>query len=164
MSLFALDLVRSAEALLASCRVKKLKITTAESCTGGLVAGLLTSIGGSSDVFERGFVTYSNDAKTAMLGVSLQTLKTHGAVSAQCAREMADGALRHSKADVAVSITGIAGPAGGSPEKPIGLVHFGCAGPNGRIDEERRFDALGRDGIRLASVEFAIKLLQAQVE
>jgi nicotinamide-nucleotide amidase len=164
MSLFAPDLVRSAEALLAACRVKKLKITTAESCTGGLLAGLLTSIGGSSDVFERGFVTYSNESKMEMLGVSAQTLEKHGAVSAACAREMADGARRHSKADVSLSITGIAGPSGGSPEKPIGLVHFGCVGPNGKIDEVQRFDALGRDGIRLASVEFAVKLLQAQVE
>jgi nicotinamide-nucleotide amidase len=164
MTLFAPHLMRSAEALLDACRTKKLKIATAESCTGGLLAGLLTSIGGSSDVFERGFVTYSNDAKNEMLGVSAATLETYGAVSAPSAREMADGALKHARADIALSITGVAGPSGGSPEKPIGLVFFGCSGPNGKIVEEKRFDALGRDGIRLASIEFAVEILRAQVE
>jgi nicotinamide-nucleotide amidase len=162
MSLFAAELVQPAEALLASCRAKRLKIATAESCTGGLVAGLLTSISGSSEVFDRGFVTYSNDAKRDMLGVELQTLVEKGAVSAECAREMAHGALKRSDASIAVSVTGIAGPAGGSPEKPIGLVYFACGSRKAIIVEEKRFGALGRDGIRLASVAFAVDLLAAQ--
>lgn len=162
MSLFSRELVSNAEDLLASCRAKKLRIATAESCTGGLVAGLLTSIAGSSDVFDRGFVTYSNDAKKDMLGVELQTLKERGAVSAQCAREMAEGALRRSDADIAVSVTGIAGPGGGSPEKPVGLVYFCVLGPAGASPIEKRFGALTRDDIRLASVEVALDLLLAQ--
>ncbi len=162
MSLFPHELVGSADALIASCRAKRLKIATAESCTGGLVASLLTSIAGSSDVFDRGFITYSNDAKMDMLGVELQTLKQNGAVSAECAREMAQGALGHSDADISVSVTGIAGPSGGSPGKPVGLVYFCAAGPAGTCPMEKRFGALTRDDIRLASVEVALKLLRAQ--
>jgi nicotinamide-nucleotide amidase len=162
MSLFSSELVQSAEALMASCRSKGLKIAAAESCTGGLVAGLLTSISGSSDVFDRGFVTYSNDSKMDMLGVELQTLKQYGAVSAQCAREMVQGALNHSKADVAVSVTGIAGPSGGTREKPIGLVYFACGVRQCLVVEEKRFGALSRNGIRIASVAFALELLHVQ--
>lgn len=104
-----------------------LKVATAESCTGGMIAAALTDIAGSSAVFERGFVTYSNEAKVEMLGVDAALLAQHGAVSEETARAMAEGALAHSRADVAVAVTGIAGPDGGSPEKPVGLVHFGAA-------------------------------------
>jgi nicotinamide-nucleotide amidase len=140
-----------------------LKLATAESCTGGLVAGLLTSIAGSSDIFDRGFVTYSNQAKMEMLGVQPHTLERHGAVSLECAREMATGAMRNSQAHIAIAITGIAGPSGGSPEKPIGLVYFACGCLEDLVVEEKHFDALGRNDIRLAAVAFAIDLLVAQV-
>jgi PncC family amidohydrolase len=108
-------------------RSKKLKLTTAESCTGGLISAAITEVAGSSDIFDRGFVTYSNEAKIAMLGVSLITLETYGAVSEQTAGEMVKGALKNSLSDVAVSVTGIAGPSGGTPEKPVGLVYIGIA-------------------------------------
>ncbi len=117
----------AARRLLELCRAQGLRIATAESCTGGLVAGALTEITGSSDVLDRGFVTYSNDAKAAMLGVPRELISHHGAVSEEVARAMAEGALAHSGAELAVAITGIAGPNGGSAEKPVGLVHFGCA-------------------------------------
>jgi len=119
----------AAEALLATCRRKKLMLATAESCTGGLVAGALTEIAGSSDVVDRGFVTYSNEAKQQMLGVSPTTLRDYGAVSRQTAEEMARGAIAHSNAQLAVAITGIAGPGGGSAEKPVGLVWLSVAAP-----------------------------------
>ena len=109
------------------CRTRGLNLATAESCTGGLVAAALTEIAGSSDVVDRGFVTYSNEAKQAMLGVPTATLKRYGAVSAQTAAAMAAGALKNSPADVAVAITGIAGPGGGTKQKPVGLVHFAAA-------------------------------------
>ncbi len=155
-------LLARAATLLDLCRARGLKLAAAESCTGGLVAALLTEIPGSSDVVERGFVTYSNEAKRELLGVAEATLAVHGAVSAPTAREMAEGALRASQAAIAVSITGVAGPGGGSPEKPVGLVHFGCAGPGGRFAAaERRFGDLGRSAVRLASVEQALELLEA---
>ena len=118
-------LVAQAAALLAACRERGLKIATAESCTGGLIAAILTEVPGSSDVVERGFVTYSNEAKTEMLGVPAALVEQHGAVSA-VARAMAEGALAHSRADIVVSVTGVAGPGGGTPLKPVGLVHFGA--------------------------------------
>ena len=159
-SVFPEPLLASTRALLDLCRVRALKIATAESCTGGLVAGLLTEIAGSSDVVDRGFVTYSNDAKRELIGVRAETLATHGAVSEETAREMAQGALQHSRADIAVSITGIAGPGGGSAEKPVGLVHFACYGPGSRqMAVERRFGDLGRGAIRLAAVAEALALL-----
>ena len=128
---------------------------------GRIVAALLTEIAGSSDVVERGFVTYSNDAKQDLLGVSAQTLASEGAVSQAAAREMALGALARSRADVAVSITGVAGPGGGSLTKPVGLVHFGCAQRGGAVTTvERRFGDLGRGAVRLASVEQAISMLE----
>ncbi len=143
------------------CRAQ-LMIATAESCTGGLVAAAITDISGSSAVLDRGFVTYSNAAKMAMLGVASATLERSGAVSEQTAREMAVGALARSNAHVAVSITGIAGPNGGSPEKPVGLVHFACAVKTGAVAHvERRFGALTRSEIRSASVEQALQLLIA---
>ncbi len=149
-----------AAGLLAACRAAGLRVACAESCTGGLVAAAITEIPGSSDVFERGFVTYSNLAKVEMLGVSESTLHAFGAVSRDVALEMAQGALARSKADLAVAVTGIAGPGGGSEEKPVGLVHFGCAARNGEARHvERRFGALARAEIRAAAVEQALALL-----
>lgn len=136
-------------------------IATAESCTGGMVAAALTDIAGSSAVFDRGFVTYSNAAKVAMLSVAEATLAAHGAVSAETAREMAEGARRHSGVDVAVSITGIAGPGGGSPDKPVGLVHFACTGPGGTRHREERFGDQDRAAIRQASTIVALEMLLA---
>ncbi len=162
--MFADKILKLAESVLAEARAKNLKIVTAESCTGGLVAGVLTEIAGSSDVFERGFVTYSNDAKQECLGVIDDTLDKFGAVSASTAIAMAEGALANSSADVSVAITGIAGPGGGSPDKPVGLVHFATA-RRGRatISEVRRFGDIGRNAIRMASVEIAITLLRRQI-
>ncbi|QGM44957.1 CinA family protein [Methylocystis heyeri] len=149
-----------AAALLAECRELKLVVATAESCTGGLVAAAITDIPGSSDIFDRGFVTYSNKAKQEMLGVAARTLLQFGAVSAQTAIEMAEGALKHSRADLAASITGVAGPGGGTAQKPVGLVHFACA-RRGRetVHVERRFGALSRHEIRAASVKQALNML-----
>ena len=149
--------------LLEQARGKKLRIATAESCTGGLIAGLLTEIPGSSDVVERGFVTYSNEAKEELLGVPASLVKAHGAVSEQVCRAMAEGALRHSHAQIAVAVTGIAGPSGGSREKPVGLVFIAVA-RNGRVTaRECRFGDLGRDRVRLETVAEAIELLRGAV-
>ena len=144
------------------CRGRGLKVATAESCTGGLVAGALTEIAGSSDVVDRGFVTYSNEAKEAMLGVPPATLKRHGAVSAETAAAMASGALKNSLANIVVAITGIAGPGGGSRQKPVGLVHFAAASRNGRlIARERQYGDIGRESVREQSVAEALDLLEA---
>ncbi len=160
--MFTPELISSARALLTTLRSQSVRIATAESCTGGLVAALLTEIAGSSDVVECGFVTYSNAAKREMLGVRAATLDAHGAVSAPTAREMALGALARSQADISVSITGVAGPGGGSAAKPVGLVHFACARRGGAVQAvERRFGDLGRAGVRLASVEQALSMLDA---
>ena len=149
-----------ARTLLEACRARKLTIATAESCTGGLVAGALTEIPGSSDVIDRGYVTYSNDAKRAMLGVKAATLVNFGAVSKETALAMAVGALAKAKTDLAVSITGIAGPGGETPGKPVGLVHFGAAARDGRvIHKECRFGAIGRSKVRQRSVEEALRML-----
>src|ERR1700744_3619383 len=149
-----------ARALLDLCRMRKLTIATAESCTGGLVAGALTEIPGSSDVIDRGFVTYSNEAKRAMLGVEASTLATFGAVSKETATQMAVGALEHADVDLAVSITGIAGPGGATPGKPVGLVHFAVAARDGRIlHREQRFGAIGRSTVRARSVVEALRML-----
>jgi len=149
-----------ARSLLDLCRMRKLTIVTAESCTGGLVAGALTEIPGSSDVVDRGFVTYSNEAKHAMLGVENATLTTFGAVSKETAVAMAVGALEQADADLAVSITGIAGPGGAVPGKPVGLVHFAVAARDGRIThKEFRFGAIGRSLVRQQSVIEALKML-----
>lgn len=146
--------------LLDLCRMRKLTIATAESCTGGLVAAALTDIPGSSDVIDRGFVTYSNDAKHAMLGVETATLETFGAVSKETATAMAFGALEHADVDLAVSITGIAGPGGATPGKPVGLVHLAVAARDGRIvHKECRFGAVGRSNVRQQSVVEALKML-----
>lgn len=142
------------------CGHRDLTLASAESCTGGLVAALVTEIPGSSKVFDRGFVTYSNDAKTACLGVAPLLLEEFGAVSREVARAMADGALAHSNADIVVSITGIAGPTGGSLEKPVGLVYFGYGRRNeGVATVEKRFGDLGRGNVRLAAVMNALELV-----
>jgi nicotinamide-nucleotide amidase len=142
------------------CRARGLLVATAESCTGGLVAGALTEIAGSSDVVDCGFVTYSNAAKQRLLAVSAATLNRHGAVSAETAAAMAKGALKNSQAHIAVAITGIAGPGGGSKEKPVGLVHFAVAARGGRMVARRRlYGAIGRGRVRERSVEEALMLL-----
>jgi nicotinamide-nucleotide amidase len=139
-------------------------IATAESCTGGLVAGALTEIPGSSDVIDRGFVTYSNEAKHAMLGVPTATLATFGAVSQETAIAMAVGALETADVDLAVAITGIAGPGGATPGKPVGLVHFAAAARDGRIvHREQRFGAIGRSTVRQRSVVEALRMLLEMV-
>jgi nicotinamide-nucleotide amidase len=155
------ELRRAARRLLAACRARGLKITTAESCTGGLVAAALTEIAGSSDVVDCGFVTYSNAAKRKMLGVPAATLTRHGAVSAATAAAMAKGALKKSQADVSVAITGIAGPGGGTKQKPVGLVYFAAASRDGRrLARSRRFGKIGRTRVRLRSVVEALALLE----
>jgi nicotinamide-nucleotide amidase len=159
------ELIAQAQALLELCRKKKLKIATAESCTGGLVAATLTEVAGSSDVVERGFVTYSNEAKQAMLGVPATTLADHGAVSAETAQAMATGALAHAPVDLTVSITGIAGPGGAVAGKPVGLVHFAAASRRGQlIHHERRYGDIGRAQVRHASVIEALAMLRELAE
>ena len=150
----------AAIALLDLCKAKKLTLATAESCTGGLVAGALTDIAGSSAVVDRGFVTYTNEAKQEMLGVPADTLKQHGAVSRETAEAMASGVLARAPVDFAVSITGIAGPGGGSVAKPVGLVHFTAAARGGRlIARERRYGDIGRAEVRRRSVLEALAML-----
>ncbi|MGQ0484853.1 MAG: CinA family protein [Hyphomicrobiales bacterium] len=157
--MFAPALTRLAEELLTQCRAAGLTLATAESCTGGLVAGLLTSIAGSSDVFDRGFVSYSNAAKVADLGVAEKLIAESGAVSEEAARAMAEGALRHAKADIAIAVTGIAGPGGGTAAKPVGLVHIAAARRGtGTLHRRLMLGEAGREGIRLASVEAALQL------
>jgi len=153
------ELTAAAMRVLELCRQRRLKIATAESCTGGLVAAALTEIAGASDVVERGFVTYSNEAKQGMLAVPAATLSAHGAVSRETAEAMARGALRHSAADISVAITGIAGPGGGSAEKPVGLVHLAAARGSTVLHREKRFGDLGRHEVRRLSVLEALMLL-----
>ena len=156
--------LRLAEEVLSAAREKGDLIVTAESCTGGLLAATFTAIAGSSDVFERGFVTYSNASKSEMLGVPFWLIEKHGAVSEDVARAMAGGALTHSHASLAVAITGIAGPDGGTPEKPVGLVHFAAGRPEGPMHHERVvFGEIGRDEVRRRSVERALSLLRSLV-
>ena len=150
----------AAKQVLELCRARGLRVATAESCTGGLVAAALTEIAGSSDVVDRGFVTYSNEAKTELLGVPQSILKRYGAVSAQTAKTMAAGALKNSHADIAVSITGIAGPGGGTKQKPVGLVHFAAARRGGRrIARKRLYGDIGRGRVRQRSVVDALEML-----
>ena len=150
----------AAIALLELCKAKKLMIATAESCTGGLVVSALTDIAGSSAVVDRGFVTYTNEAKQDMLGVPADTLSQHGAVSRETAEAMANGVLAQAPADLAVSITGIAGPGGGSAAKPVGLVHFAAASRGGhRIHRERRYGDIGRAEVRRCAVLEALSIL-----
>ena len=155
------EIAAAAARVLEAGRARGLKIATAESCTGGLVAGALTDIAGSSDVVERGYVTYSNEAKVEMLGVDEATLAAHGAVSKATTEAMAAGAIRRSAADLAVAVTGIAGPGGGSAEKPVGLVHFAAAARDGRHEHrEQRFGDIGRDEVRRRSVLVALEMLE----
>jgi len=157
--MFPADIETLARQVIEAALARGLTVVTAESCTGGLLAGALTAVPGSSAVVERGFVTYSNAAKTELLGVSDALIEEYGAVSEPVARAMADGAVARSPADVSVSVTGIAGPGGGSTDKPVGLVHFGALGPSGAVHVGRRFGDLGREGVRLASVRVALGLL-----
>jgi len=155
------EIAAAATRVLAAGRARGLKIATAESCTGGLVAGALTDIAASSDVVERGFVPYSNEAKVEMLGVDEATLGAHGAVSKATAEAMAAGAIRRSAADLAVAVTGIAGPGGGSAEKPVGLVHFAAAARDGRHEHrEQRFGDIGRGEVRRRAVVVALEMLE----
>jgi nicotinamide-nucleotide amidase len=155
------DLIEPARMLLDRCRDRKLTIAAAESCTGGLLAATLTEIPGSSDVFDRGFVTYSNAAKTAMLGVPADLLARFGAVSRETAQAMASGALERAGVDLAVAITGIAGPGGAMPGKPVGLVHFAAASRGGRRSEQaKQFGDIGRARVRHESVRQALAMLR----
>src|SRR5215813_14079455 len=155
------ELRDAASTLLDLCKTKKLTLATAESCTGGLVAAALSEIPGSSLVLDRGFVTYSNEAKQQMLGVTPATIDVYGAVSTECAEEMAKGALAHASVDLAVSITGIAGPTGAVPGKPIGLVYFCAASRSGRvIAHDRKYGDIGRSNVRRESVLRALAMLR----
>ena len=162
--MFDRQLIIEAKDTLDMLRDGGLMLATAESCTGGLVAGVLTSIAGSSGMIDRGFVTYSNEAKSEMLDVSMALIEQHGAVSEQVAREMAEGALRNSRANVAVSVTGIAGPGGGSDEKPVGLVHFGCA--RGELNTHHvrmTYGDIGRNEVRHAAIGTALAMIRQSI-
>ena len=150
--------------VIAALRLKSLKLATAESCTGGMVAASITDIAGSSDVFDRGFVTYSNLSKAEMLGVPPVLIATHGAVSKQVAMAMASGALLYSLAQISIAITGVAGPSGGSMDKPVGLVHFACAMKGAEaLHVEKRFGELSRGEIRNLAVKTALELILLQL-
>ena len=157
--MFPDDIDRLARKVVEAATARGRAIAPAESCTGGLVSGALTAVAGSSAVVERGFVTYSNAAKAELLGVPAELIDRHGAVSEPVARAMAEGALVHSAASVSVAVTGIAGPGGGSLDKPVGLVHFAAAGPGGLVHVEHRFGDIGREAVRLAGVRVALALL-----
>ncbi|MDQ0135284.1 nicotinamide-nucleotide amidase [Neorhizobium galegae] len=160
MSLFPADVQDQARKIVADFTARGLMVATAESCTGGLIAGALTEISGSSAVVDRGFVTYTNQAKMDMLGVMPATLATHGAVSKETALRMVHGALYRSQAAVAVAVTGIAGPGGGSAEKPVGLVHLAAKSRSGKIlHREMRYGDIGRTEVRLATVRTALAML-----
>jgi nicotinamide-nucleotide amidase len=155
------EIREAAERVLAACRANGLRVATAESCTGGLIAAALTDIPGSSDVVDRGFVTYSDAAKEAMLGVPAAILAHDGAVSRKIADAMAQGALANSVAHIAVAVTGIAGPGGGSIEKPVGLVHFAAAARDGRrLHREKRYGDIGRGAVRMRSVAEALAMIE----
>ena len=159
---FDAALMARARALVAACTKRGLTLATAESCTGGLIAALLTEVPGSSIVIACGFVTYSNSAKSAMLGVPAALIAANGAVSAPVARAMADGALAQARTDLAISVTGIAGPGGASAAKPVGLVHFAFARQGHQtVHVERRFGDLGRSEVRRLSVEQALDMIEA---
>jgi nicotinamide-nucleotide amidase len=153
-----------AESVLALCRTRGWRVATAESCTGGLVAAALTAIARSSDVVDRGFVAYSNDAKTELLGVPSAVLAAHGAVSAETATAMAQGAVARAGVDLAVSVTGVAGPGGSSPEKPVGLIHIAIARGDGGHKAERHVFPGDRGQIREAALIRALELLQAEAQ
>ncbi len=157
------DLTTQATALLDACRARGWMLATAESCTGGLIAAALTEIAGSSDVVDRGFVTYSNAAKTEMLGVPAALIGQHGAVSDPVARAMAKGALKHSAADWAISVTGIAGPGGATADKPVGLVFLGTARRGGAVSAERQIFSGDRRAVRKQTVDRALALLNGMI-
>ncbi len=162
--MFPKDLAEQASALLQSCREAGVTVATAESCTGGLIAGCLTEIAGSSDVVDRGFITYSNEAKNVMLDVPMRLIERHGAVSEPVARTMAEGALTHSLAVLSVAVTGVAGPGGGTVGKPVGLVHLACAKRGGETRHRaERYGDLGRSGIREATIRTAMEMLMEQL-
>ncbi|MCF3638670.1 CinA family protein [Rhizobium sp. TRM95111] len=155
------DIEEAAKRIVADFTERKLMIATAESCTAGLIAGAITEVAGSSTVFDRGFITYSNHAKQEMLGVSRDTLEAHGAVSRPTAIEMAEGAIRHSEANISVAVTGIAGPGGGSAEKPVGLVHLAAArAGHATLQREMRYGDIGRQQVRLATLRTAFEMLR----
>ncbi len=158
-------LLNKARLLLDSCRQASILLCTAESCTGGLIVGTLTEIAGSSDVVDRGFVTYSNSAKHDMLGVPADMLESYGAVSEPVARAMAEGAVALSDAVLSVAVTGVAGPGGGTAEKPVGLVHLATAKARGGIrHRQMNYGDIGRDGIRQATIATAFDMLQDEVD
>jgi nicotinamide-nucleotide amidase len=158
---FSTGLLKAAEHLLQTCRRKGRLIATAESCTGGLIAGVLTAVPGSSDVVDCGFVTYSNDAKAKMIGVPEATIRQHGAVSADVAVAMAQGAIAQSRAHLAIAVTGVAGPGGGTAIKPVGLVWLAAAARDGHVrTRELRLGDIGREEVRLATVGEALAMLQ----
>jgi nicotinamide-nucleotide amidase len=157
---FPPDLVATAEDLLATLRQRGLRLVTAESCTGGAIAGVVTEVAGSSDVFERGYVTYSNDAKIVELSVPAKMIAAEGAVSIQVAESMARGAVTASGADISVAVTGIAGPSGGSADKPVGLVYLAAASAEGKVLSERQlFGDIGRGRVREETVKAALALV-----
>ncbi|MGE5540028.1 MAG: CinA family protein [Gemmatimonas sp.] len=162
-TLFPSEIVDLAGRVVATLRAKRLTLTTAESCTGGLIAGAITEIAGASDVLGRGLVTYANEAKVALLGVPKDVLAVEGAVSEAVARAMAEGALARSDADVAIAVTGIAGPGGGTTEKPVGLVHFGCARRGAETLHYREVFPGDRTAIRLATVRTALELVLRRI-
>jgi nicotinamide-nucleotide amidase len=161
---FEAETLALAHAFLDACRARNWKLATAGSCTGGVVVGALTAIGGSSDVVERAFVTYSNEAKSELLGVPPEIIAEHGAVSAETAAAMAQGALARAPVDVAVSVTGIAGPGGATPTKPVGLVLFGLARRDGDCRTERRVFPGDRAAVRQAALEMALQLLDTETQ
>jgi nicotinamide-nucleotide amidase len=158
---FEAETLTLAQSVLVACRARGWHVATAESCTGGLVAGALTAIAGSSDVVERGFVTYSNAAKSELLGVPPETIAAHGGVSAETAAAMAEGAVARAPVDLAISVVGVAGPGGGSAAKPVGLVIFGLARRGGPSRTERRVFAGDRSAVRQAALQVALGLLEA---
>lgn len=165
MTVFPTELYEAAQSLLRDLAARDLKVATAESCTGGLVAALLTEVPGSSRVVDRGFVTYSNEAKIESIDVDGVLIMSHGAVSREVAEAMAEGALARSDADIAVSITGVAGPDGGTDKKPVGLVHLAAARRDAEtLTRECRFGALSRQEIRMKAVAAALELIRAQAE
>jgi nicotinamide-nucleotide amidase len=160
MSLFPADITAMSEDIIRDFTAAGLMVSTAESCTGGLIAGALTEISGSSAVVDRGFVTYTNVAKMQMLGVQEETLVRFGAVSEETARQMVHGALFRSRADLAVAVTGIAGPGGGSPEKPVGLVHLAAKSRSGKLVHRKMlYGDIGRTDVRLATIRTALQML-----
>jgi nicotinamide-nucleotide amidase len=163
--MFDEDVTGAVKEFLDVCQKKKLTAATAESCTGGLVSAAISEIPGASLVLDRAFITYSNEAKEQMLGVTPATIDFYGAVSKECAEEMAKGALAHAQVDLAISITGIAGPTGAVAGKPIGLVYFCAASRSGRvIGHDRKFGAIGREKVRRASVLQALAMLRELAE